>query len=61
MKIEMEASAVHRPASAPAADEIRLRRDRAACCRLAALFGWDDLLATHISVDCRVRRAKTHS
>jgi ribulose-5-phosphate 4-epimerase/fuculose-1-phosphate aldolase len=27
-----------------------LRRDLAACFRLVALYGWDDLLATHISV-----------
>jgi ribulose-5-phosphate 4-epimerase/fuculose-1-phosphate aldolase len=30
-------------------DEWRLRVDLAACYRLAWLFGWDDLLATHIS------------
>jgi ribulose-5-phosphate 4-epimerase/fuculose-1-phosphate aldolase len=30
--------------------EARLRRDLAGAYRLAALFGWDDLLATHISV-----------
>ncbi len=30
--------------------EIRLRRDLAACYRLVAMLGWDDLLFTHISV-----------
>jgi ribulose-5-phosphate 4-epimerase/fuculose-1-phosphate aldolase len=30
--------------------EALLRRDLAACYRLVALFGWDDLVATHISV-----------
>ena len=34
----------------PAPDETALRRDLAACYRLVALFGWDDLIATHISV-----------
>jgi ribulose-5-phosphate 4-epimerase/fuculose-1-phosphate aldolase len=32
------------------ADEQRLRIDLAACYRLVALFGWDDLVFTHISV-----------
>jgi ribulose-5-phosphate 4-epimerase/fuculose-1-phosphate aldolase len=32
------------------AEEWRLRRDLAALYRIVALFGWDDLLATHISV-----------
>ncbi|MEZ5626365.1 MAG: class II aldolase/adducin family protein [Rhodocyclaceae bacterium] len=32
-----------------AADEWRLRVDLAACYRLVALFGWDDLIFTHIS------------
>ena len=31
-------------------DERRLRIDLAACYRLIALFGWDDLVFTHISV-----------
>lgn len=31
-------------------EERRVRRDLAACYRLVALQGWDDLLATHISV-----------
>src|ERR1700761_1366834 len=30
-------------------EEARLRRDLAACYRLVALYGWDDMLATHIS------------
>jgi ribulose-5-phosphate 4-epimerase/fuculose-1-phosphate aldolase len=38
------------PASAIDAEEWRLRRDLAALYRIVALFGWDDLLATHISV-----------
>jgi ribulose-5-phosphate 4-epimerase/fuculose-1-phosphate aldolase len=38
--------------TAASADEIEaaLRTDLAACYRLIALFGWDDLVATHISV-----------
>jgi ribulose-5-phosphate 4-epimerase/fuculose-1-phosphate aldolase len=37
--------------SSPAqANEARLRIDLAAAYRLVALFGWDDLLATHLSV-----------
>ena len=31
------------------AEEMAIRRDLAACYRLAAHFGWDDLVATHIS------------
>ena len=31
------------------ADEARIRRDLAACYRLVAMYGWDDLVATHIS------------
>jgi len=34
----------------PHAAEARLRRDLAAAYRLVAMFGWDDLVATHISV-----------
>ena len=30
--------------------ETALRRDLAACYRLIALYGWDDLIATHVSV-----------
>src|ERR1700721_715299 len=30
-------------------EEARLRRDPPACYRLVALYGWDDMLATHIS------------
>ena len=30
-------------------EEARIRRDLAACYRLVALYGWDDMLATHIS------------
>jgi ribulose-5-phosphate 4-epimerase/fuculose-1-phosphate aldolase len=36
--------------SPPVPDELQLRRDLAALYRIVALFGWDDLLATHISV-----------
>jgi len=32
-----------------AAQEAQIRRDLAACYRLVAHFGWDDLIATHIS------------
>jgi ribulose-5-phosphate 4-epimerase/fuculose-1-phosphate aldolase len=41
-----------RTSSAGAVDEVEwaLRTDLAACYRLVALFGWDDLVATHISV-----------
>lgn len=31
------------------AEEAQIRRDLAACYRLVAHFGWDDLIATHIS------------
>ena len=34
----------------PSTDEQRLRADLAACYRLVALHGWDDLVFTHISV-----------
>lgn len=37
-------------ASPIAASEADLRRDLAAAYRLTAMFGWDDLVATHISV-----------
>jgi ribulose-5-phosphate 4-epimerase/fuculose-1-phosphate aldolase len=36
-------------AAADAAVEAQARRDLAACYRLVAHFGWDDLVATHIS------------
>lgn len=35
--------------SSPAAVELQIRRDLAAAYRLVAHFGWDDLIATHIS------------
>lgn len=35
---------------AMADEEARLRRELAAAYRLVALFGWDDLIATHLSV-----------
>ena len=41
-------SSAHAGHSAP--DESSLRVDLAACYRLVALFGWDDLIFTHISV-----------
>jgi ribulose-5-phosphate 4-epimerase/fuculose-1-phosphate aldolase len=31
------------------AEEKRIRRELAACYRMTAMFGWDDLVATHIS------------
>ena len=34
----------------PSTDESRLRIDLAACYRLVAVFGWDDIVFTHISV-----------
>src|SRR5262245_4730379 len=34
----------------PPTDERRLRIDLAACYRLVALYGWDDIVFTHISV-----------
>ena len=37
-------------ASSILATEAELRRDLAAAYRLTALFGWDDLVATHISI-----------
>lgn len=42
----------HTVAKLPARDEaeVGLRRDLAACYRLVAALGWDDLLFTHISV-----------
>ncbi|HKR90132.1 MAG TPA: class II aldolase/adducin family protein [Phenylobacterium sp.] len=40
----MNASSIRSPA------EAELRRDLAAAYRLTALYGWDDLVATHISV-----------
>ena len=38
------------PVETPEAAEARLRRDLAACYRLIARFGWDDLIFTHVSV-----------
>jgi len=40
---------VRAPSTPITEEELRLRRDLAACYRLVALHGWDDLLATHIS------------
>ena len=37
------------PPPAASAEEWRLRIDLAACYRLVAMFGWDDLIFTHIS------------
>lgn len=37
------------PAAERDAEEVRIRRDLAACYRMMALFGWDDMVATHIS------------
>ena len=41
---------VTRPASAISSQELELRRDLAAAYRLAALFGWDDMIGTHLTV-----------
>jgi ribulose-5-phosphate 4-epimerase/fuculose-1-phosphate aldolase len=41
---------VTRPTSAISSQELELRRDLAAAYRLAALFGWDDMIGTHFSV-----------
>ena len=38
-----------RPVAAMGAEETLIRRDLAACYRMVAHFGWDDLVATHIS------------
>lgn len=38
-----------RPSASARAAEADIRADLAACYRLAALFGWDDHIATHIS------------
>ena len=49
MKIAMKSTA-RQPVFASITEEERaIRQDLAACYRLVALFGWDDLLATHIS------------
>ena len=45
----MSTLTTERPATSIDADEARIRRDLAACYRLVAHFGWDDLIATHIS------------
>jgi ribulose-5-phosphate 4-epimerase/fuculose-1-phosphate aldolase len=47
----MASLAPDRPAATPATgpDEAKIRRDLAAAYRLVALFGWDDLVATHLS------------
>ena len=39
-------------------EEWQLRRDLAACYRLIALYGWDDLVYTHVS--CRLPGAERH-
>ncbi len=35
--------------------EWQVRKDLAALYRLVALFGWDDLIFTHITAKCRGR------
>jgi ribulose-5-phosphate 4-epimerase/fuculose-1-phosphate aldolase len=40
---------LRRPAAAISAEERVLRRDLAAAYRLAALYGWDDMIGTHFS------------
>lgn len=42
-------SSAHLPAQTTSAAEWQVRRDLAACYRLCALRGWDDLIYTHIS------------
>jgi ribulose-5-phosphate 4-epimerase/fuculose-1-phosphate aldolase len=49
MQITIERSRKTAPVATTTAAEGRLRRDLAAAYRLVALFGWDDLLATHLS------------
>jgi ribulose-5-phosphate 4-epimerase/fuculose-1-phosphate aldolase len=53
MKIAMKTAVkddVRRPSSQDIREEEwQIRRDLAACYRLVALFGWDDLIATHLS------------
>jgi ribulose-5-phosphate 4-epimerase/fuculose-1-phosphate aldolase len=46
----MPADQTHWDSAQSTPDERRLRIDLAALYRVVALFGWDDLLATHISV-----------
>jgi ribulose-5-phosphate 4-epimerase/fuculose-1-phosphate aldolase len=43
------ARAVQGPKFVPSAEETALRLDLAACYRLVAHYGWDDLVVTHIS------------
>jgi ribulose-5-phosphate 4-epimerase/fuculose-1-phosphate aldolase len=40
---------LQRPSRVISQAEWQIRRDLAACYRLVALFGWDDLVATHLS------------
>ena len=45
MPVQLSQQAGHEPET----QEQRIRRDLAACYRLVALFGWDDMTLTHIS------------
>ena len=49
MQIAMKGTVDTSKLTAANAEEMRVRRDLAACYRLVAQFGWDDLLATHLS------------
>lgn len=49
MQISLTGFAAVAPDNDPNLEEARCRRDLAACYRLVAMFGWDDLLATHLS------------
>lgn len=45
MPVQLSKQADHEPET----QEQGIRRDLAACYRLVALFGWDDMTSTHIS------------
>lgn len=47
--VQLNDQADHRQSKSTDEEEWRLRVDVAAACRLAALYGWDDQIATHIT------------
>ena len=49
MSLMMDKTADRSRFQAISEQEMQTRRDLAACYRLVAMYGWDDLLATHIS------------
>jgi len=49
MSMVMEKTADRSRFKGISAEEARIRRDLAACDRLIALYGWDDIVATHVS------------